>query len=176
MGKRYGVNDIPTLSERTVFFDANVILYLYFTRSYNSWQRRYSQIFSKLLARKNRLTVDFIVLSEVINRALREEHEYYVTANGPCRFKTYRDSADGQMALSNIFDIIQNVIYPIFDVTGRSYDKSDILSFMTIDRLDFNDRAISLLCKDQDFVLLTNDKDFAGSDLDILSANPNLSA
>lgn len=42
---------------------------------------------------------------------------------------------------------------------------------LTPSGLDFTDKAIINLCQAKDYVLLTNDKDFSGVDLDILSEN-----
>ena len=39
---------------------------------------------------------------------------------------------------------------------------------------DFIDKAIANLCKEKNYILLTNDKDFSGADLEILSANRGL--
>ena len=43
-----------------------------------------------------------------------------------------------------------------------------------VDSLDFTDKAIERVCSENSFVLLTNDKDFKDSTIDILSCNRNL--
>jgi predicted nuclease of predicted toxin-antitoxin system len=51
-------------------------------------------------------------------------------------------------------------------VIGRHY--------LQIDGLDFSDKALVTLCKEDDLVLLTHDKDFVVAALDILTLNPEL--
>lgn len=46
--------------------------------------------------------------------------------------------------------------------------------FVDANELDFVDKAIVSLCKENNLVLLTNDKDFKNADLDILTANTSI--
>jgi predicted nuclease of predicted toxin-antitoxin system len=41
-----------------------------------------------------------------------------------------------------------------------------------MDALDFLDKGILKTCQDNNFVLLTNDKDFKNANIDILTGNP----
>lgn len=87
------------------------------------------------------------------------------------KFKDYRDSLDGQEALNDIYQLINKKVINSFTVTGKIYSKSEIESFLSVDYLDFNDKAIVLLCKEKNYILLTNDRDFINADIDILTAN-----
>ena len=87
-------------------------------------------------------------------------------------FKTYRDSDEGKEALNEIFSIVKTKILKHFSVIGRAFSKIDIEQFLSIDTLDFCDKAILQICKENNYILLTNDKDFAPSDLEIISSNP----
>ncbi|MDR3059538.1 MAG: PIN domain-containing protein [Prevotella sp.] len=176
IGARYTEDDIPKIDNQSLFFDANVLLYLFFTTaSALHWQRVYSNIFRKLLnSGKNRLVIDSIITSEVINRALREEHKLYIAKNGDISFKSYRNSQDGKNTLKQIYDIFDQIILPRFFIDGKIYDKKEIETLLKVDNLDFNDKLICKLCEEKKYILITNDKDFISSNIDILSANPDL--
>lgn len=178
MAKRYKITDISSLSHKPVFFDANVILFIFWPTGSQKWENSYSTVFGNLIKMKNRMIVDFNVISEVVNRAVRIEYEKHLQMNGIDRnglsFKDYRNSPDGQSALQDIYQIIDKKILSIFDVEGKSFTKSDIIGFLKTDKLDFNDKGIESICKENGFILITNDKDFAVSDIEILSTNPVL--
>ena len=174
MAIKYKLQDISKLSDRNIFVDANVLIHLFWpTAGSMKWEIAYSNAFSSLLKQSNKLYVDFLVIAEVINQMLRTE---YKTKKGytALSFKQFRDSAVGQQVLIDIYLIVENQILAQFDVTGNSFSKTDILSFLTIDTLDFLDKGILKTCQDNNFVLLTNDKDFKNADIDILTGNPHI--
>lgn len=178
MNARYSLQNIATLQGRKVFFDANVLIYIFWPSGSYGWESNYSSAFGSLLRQENELIVDFNVLSEVINRAIRIEHDKYLTANLIDRkklsYKLFRDSAEGQGAMNDIYLIVKDDILPNFEIQGKAFTKADIESFLHVDNLDFMDKAFIPLCKENNFILLTNDKDFAGSDIEILSSNPSI--
>ena len=175
MAERYSLRDISLLKSRKIFFDANVLIYIFWPTGSFSWENSYSSIFRRLLLQKNEIVVDFIVISEVINRAIRIEYEKYLNANNLNRrnfsFKQFRDSTEGEAATEDIYSIVSLSILPIFNVQVKGFSKSEIESFLNIDSLDFSDKAILSICKENDFVLLTNDRDFRTSDIEILTSN-----
>jgi predicted nucleic acid-binding protein len=177
MAKFYNSSEIHSLNERQIFFDANILLYIFWPTDYR-WAKQYSTIFNRLLKQKNEMAVDFIVISEVVNRAVRIEYEKHLQANNTPRkklpFKKYRDSQDGQEALNDVYQIVKKNIVSKFSIAGKAFTKSDIENFLHIDSLDFSDKGIAAICKEHGFVLLTNDKDFADSDLEILTSNLGL--
>ena len=63
----------------------------------------------------------------------------------------------------------------VFQLDGKIYGKEDIHAMLSPTNQDFTDKAIINLCQEKHFVLLTNDRDFANADLEILSANKKLS-
>ena len=175
MANKYSTQDIAVLQSRKVFFDANVLIYINWPSGSYYWEGLYSKIFGRLRHQQNELLVDFIVISEVINRAIRLEYEKYLGANGILKnnlsFKKYRDSPEGQSALSDIYLIVKTNILDRFTIIGKSFTKAEIQSFLTLDPLDFGDKGILLTCQENGCVLLTNDIDFKTSNIDILTAN-----
>ncbi|NJO15215.1 MAG: twitching motility protein PilT [Thioploca sp.] len=140
--------------------------------------KKYSSIFKKLLVQKNTMAVDFIVISEVVNRAIKIEYEKYLQAkvisSKDLRFKQFRDSDDGKNALSDIYQVVNRNIVNRFNVTGKLFTKTDIENFLQVNSVDFSDKGIISICKENGFVLLTNDKDFASTDLEIITSNPKI--
>lgn len=178
MANRYTLNQINAIAERKVFFDTNVLIYLFWPSGSFRWENYYSSAFGSLLRQQNELCVDFLVVSEIVNRAHRIEYDKYLQQNNITKhdlnYKAYRDSKDGKDALSDIYLIINDNILNHFTIVGRSFTKADIQSFLTIKSLDFVDKAILTICKENGYILCTNDKDYCKADIDILTSNPNI--
>jgi hypothetical protein len=96
---------------------------------------------------------------------------FYNIEKASLSFKQFRDSVAGTQLENDIYSIVKNDILTKFKVTGTEIQKADILSFLQHSSLDFSDKAIEKICLENDYVLLTNDSDFVGSKLDILSSN-----
>ena len=179
MADRFRTIDIPQISQRGIFFDANILLYLFWpTRSV--FARTYSSLYRVLMNNNVQMYVDFIVISEVVNRAIRIEYYNYTNTNtngvnrNSFSFKNYRNCSAGQQTVLDVYNIIKSDIISNFQVSGKCFDESDINHFLSLNLLDFSDKAIELICMENNFVLLTNDSDFRNSSLDILSENTNL--
>lgn len=176
MAIKYSNQDIISVQNKRIFFDANVLIYLFWASGSQRWENVYSNIFASLLRQRNELLVDFIVISEITNRAIRLEYDKHLRANNlkkdSLTFKTYRDSQDGQLALTDIHLIVETNILNRFTVIGKAFTKEEILSFLSISSLDFADKGILLTCKENSCILLTNDADYKNADIDILTANP----
>lgn len=179
MRQRYTNFDIEKINNRTIFLDANIVIFLFFTtKPYQEWQKDYSGMFLKMLRQGNTLAIDFIVLSEVINRELRIQYELYLWQNKfskkDMHFKDYRNSTNGKEVLDHTYQIIQQKIFPLFRFDKKDFSQDDVSSFMTFEPLDFNDKAIERVCREKSYILFTDDKDYADSDIEILSTNPSL--
>ena len=176
MATKYPLTSISSIANRKVFFDANVLIYIFWPSGAHSWANYYSSAFSRLLKQGNELVVDFIVISEIVNRAHRLEYNKHLMTNEISKdaltYKQYRNSADGQTALDDIYLIIRTNILSNFTVVGKAFTKADIQSFLMVEPLDFADKGILMTCKEYACVLLTNDTDYKAADVDILSSNP----
>lgn len=172
MRLRYRLEDLGTVKNKALFFDANVLLYIFWptVSSTNQWAiTAYSKLFANCIRQSVPLCLDAWVISEFINRAIRLEKE----KSEILEFKAYRKSPDGRSATRDIQSVIQSKILPHFDVIGKAFDKKD-LAAIDLENTDFNDLLIEKTCKKYGCVLATNDADFASSALDIISANRKL--
>lgn len=164
----YKLQEIHHLAGRDIFFDANILIYLFWPTGRHYAENQYAGAFSKLLRQKNPLNIDFNVISEVINRIIRIEHQ---NSASHLPFKDFRDSPSGQEALGDLYTIINENILPYFNISEKSYSRKHIDSFLNVDSLDFNDKGTVALCAEKSYILLTNDRDFKNSGIDILTAN-----
>jgi predicted nucleic acid-binding protein len=177
MAKIYSTSDIPSLEDRKIFFDANVLIYLFWPATSPYEEGVYSSVFGKLLHQKNDLCVDYLVISEVINRTFRIEHDKYKNTNIINRtisFKKFRDLEEGKSALKDIYLMVETSILNHFTVLGKQFTKEDIQSFLSVQPIDFMDKGILMICQENDCVLLTHDSDFKTADIDILTSNHRL--
>lgn len=168
MATRYSAKDIQKIADREFFFDTNVLFYLYYSTSDSKWQvKAYSGIFSELLKHKSALIIDSHVLSELINRILRIEHK---NSSSSLDYKPYRDSINGQKMVKQTYNIAK-LILKKFSISGNKLSTIDIENILTTDNLDFNDKLIEKHCLDNGYILVTNDKDFRATNVEILTAN-----
>ncbi len=170
MATIYNINDLPKLAGRGLFVDANVLIYLnWSTGSMQSmkWEVEYANLFLQLKHQANQLYVDFLVISEVINRMFRTEWKKkfsHIT-----NYKQFRDSNEGRQVLADIYLVVGEQILSQFDVVGKAFSKIDIVNFLRTEPLDFMDKGIVEICKNNNFVLLTNDKDYRCTEVEILT-------
>lgn len=177
MAHRYESKDISSLTSRKIFFDANILMYIHWPTAQQTWQKKYSSMYKTLLQTKNPLVVNTTVLSEIINRTIRIEHDNYCKEKMiDISFKKYRDSTDGKDAQKLIYQIIIEKILKYFEVIDKTFSAQDLSNLLIVDSLDFSDKIIFSVCKENSLILLTNDGDFSDSDIDILSANKKILA
>jgi predicted nucleic acid-binding protein len=175
MATKYPLTSISKIVGRRVFFDANVLIYIFWPSGAYDKEKSYSAAFGELLRQKNELVVDFIVLSEIVNRIHRLEYDKYLASNRLSRdtfvYKKYRDSTEGQASLADIYLMLDVNILSIFKVVGKAFSKADIQSLLTTDSLDFADKGILMTCQENACILITNDADYKAADVEILSSN-----
>lgn len=163
----YSLSDVRGL-HNPVFVDANILIYLFWPTGEKWYETSYAKAYSQLLKNENQLYINFSVISEVINRIIRIEHKKY---NEDQTFKRYRNSADGEEVLEDIYAIFDEVILPRFEIVDKGFNKEEIEDFLVYDELDFNDKAIARICQEQDLLLLTNDGDFKKTGIEIITGN-----
>lgn len=178
MSLRIRAVDVASVKNRQLFFDTNVLLYLFGGTPYPKWAvEAYSRVFGICLTLKTPLCVDVIVLSEFINRFLRIEYKKYLKSHGidekQCDFKNFRSTPEGIQAAQDVEMIVNGQILKRFTMVGKLFNESDVSS-ISLANTDFNDALIVKTCREHQCVLVTNDADFCGVDIDILTANNKL--
>jgi len=175
MARTFSLQEYHLLRDKPIFVDANILIYIFWPTGSQSWEKDYARVFGHLLKQKNLLYLDFMILSEVINRIFRIEHRKVRKYNPSfAKFKDYRDSTEGQTDLEDIYTILKDTVLPWFEIAEGVMQKTDIENMLITDHLDFNDKGILHLCQMNSFTLLTHDGDFRGTGLDILTGNPKI--
>ena len=173
MASIYSTHDLSKVRERKIFFDANVLISIFWPNlNLNHWSKYYTSAFRYLLEQRNPIFIDFIIVSEVVNSVLRSEHRKYIFKYGELGYKKFRNRKEGIEISNDVFAILKDNIFTQFEIVGKGFSKADIDNLLVVDTMDFNDKAIAAICKENNLVLLTNDYDFKGTDIDILTSNP----
>lgn len=175
MAVRYSLKQIGAITNSRVFFDANVLIYIFWATGLKKYEELYSSAFNILLKKDVEICVDFQVISEIVNRTHRIEYNNYCKANNinkdKYNYKKYRNSPNGKESLNDIYTTIECEILMNFTVLENNISHQVIKNFLVVDNLDFVDKAILQCCKKYDCVLLTNDSDYKDSDIDILTSH-----
>jgi predicted nucleic acid-binding protein len=171
MAARYKLKEVSLLQSKNIFVDANVLIYCFWGTGAYRREQNYASAFKVLLRQQCSLFVDFMVISEIINRVLQIEQK---KLRPESNFKDFRDSESGKNVLSDIFLIVKQSILPKFNIVGKVFNKQEMESLLAVDDLDFVDKSTVEICKENSLILLTNDKDFRNADIDILTGNINI--
>lgn len=180
MNKKYNLSNIQSIINKKIFLDANILIYLFGcgTPTSSNWESQYANLYTKLHNQNNTFAVDYIVISEFVNRAIKIEYYNYLNSNNldknSLSYKDYRNSLDGEEALKDIYIIVNDEILNEFKVIEKSYSKVDLKMMCSVDELDFSDKAIIRICGDNQLILLTNDTDFKNSNIDIISCHKKM--
>src|SRR5690606_39540655 len=118
MAINYKLQDVADLKDRAVFLDANILIYLFWPTGQHHFEKNYARVFKSLLKQKNKMLVDFLIISEVINRVIRIEHQ---KINPNQRFKDFSNSQEGKEALNDIYLIIIYVVLKLCEVIVTAF-------------------------------------------------------
>jgi predicted nucleic acid-binding protein len=174
---RYSLAKINTLPSKKIFFDANVLIYIFWP-TMPGYVSAYSSAFRGLLNVKFTLITSAFVISEVINTCLRLEYNKYLKASrldeSNCPFKEFRESETGKSIQRDVYTIVKDQILQFIDIHDSQYSNVILKSLLVVDTLDFNDKLILSCCRSEQCILFTNDKDFKNEAIDILTNNSAL--
>lgn len=163
-----------TVENKNILLDANVLIFLFWPLGLKGKEDYYAKAYSILKRKGNRFFTHHIVLSETYNRILDNEYRNYCNRNTYMNKKEWRNSVLGKEAISNIKTILVEDILNNFEICNIEVDKSHIQKFIESEDLDFNDKILSEICFKNKYYLLSDDKDFRGENINIISANFSL--
>lgn len=171
------------------FLDANIWLKVLAPKNKVTYKdKEYIKFFGKLLSNtKVRIIVPALVISEVINRIIREvyyqKHLRVVKKSTPTftppsdYYKNvYRNTMDYRIAYNLICDDIKSYntsIDLVNDEFGSTFKFKHIMSNPPTS-LDFNDYYYYNLCKKKNYILVTDDKDFWVEDIKVITMSETL--
>ena len=69
MSNKYNSSNIQSITNKKIFLDANILIYLFGfgTPTSANWENQYATLYSKLNKQNNIFVVDYIVISEFVN-------------------------------------------------------------------------------------------------------------
>jgi len=147
------------IKNKKILVDTNIWLFLFapnFIPSNENQSKidKYDRIFNNLLE-DNELLFNSLIISEFINRCLRIDFQLkFPNKNFK---KDYRNSKEYKIALNLTLKQVEK-IYKLATPINDDFMNFNIKEFR--ENLDFNDSIILYQCIKNDYLLLTDDKDF----------------
>lgn len=170
--------DIASVKNKRIFFDANIWIFLFceIADSNKYLVNKYSATFRFLLKAGTPIFIDFVVISEFVNRYLRIAFSNYIRKKHLTNFKykkNYRQTDDFAEAWKNVCNIVNNQMLSKANTINFEYDKPSLENLLDSNNpdTDFNDNHIMNLCRTNNLYLLTHDGDFKNSDINIITEN-----
>lgn len=162
-----------------LFFDANIWLFIYGPQGNPADTRpgTYSSALKNALLAHSQIMVDVLVVSEFVNRFAHIEYDIrHPNKNQRLNFKQYRNSADFKPVAQTIVLALRNILKFASRVESglSTIDINTLLVEFNNGGHDFNDQILERLCISQNLKLVTDDRDFKGKGVDILTANQHI--
>lgn len=161
-------------SEDELFLDTNIWLFIFGPQSPASTRMRtYSSAFRHILNVQSHIYIDVLVLSEFINAYARRQ--WQLVAPGT-RFKEFRNSQYFKPIAQEISDNTKRVLSHCSRIESRfeMLDVDGLMNEYAEGGTDFNDQVIRELCNSRGLKLVTDDGDFDGRGISIITANRRL--
>ncbi len=161
-----------------LLLDANVWLFI-FSPQYRPTDRRtkmYSTALKYMLEAGSTILIDAMVLSEFVNVLAKLAYNSLPATRRPSDFKTFRSSSSFKTTAASIADSCTRILQVVTRIESgfTSCDPADLIRRYQTGRSDFNDLLLTHLCMREALTFVTDDADFRGSGLAILTANANL--
>lgn len=168
-----------TIEGKKVLFDANIWIIIngFCGEGPGAKLSVYSGAYKQLIVKKNKVVVNDYVLSEFTNRCARFEYELAKSSDPSIgSFKSYRQSADFVPTMESVRDTCLNLIDDCeFIRVGRTeLDVIRVINEASRGKLDFTDLVLMQQCLHEDLYLMTDDFDFFGTGLRLITANKKM--
>jgi hypothetical protein len=178
MASNYRFSNIPVLKQlnKTVIGDANVFIFRFWSEL-NKGQAatQYYGAFERLGKQGIPIGITMMVLSEVMNRVFNRKWELWnelqILRGRPPVYdpKIFRDSPAGIAIYNAICEVDE--ILPCVTTVEKHFTTAEISALLTLQKLDFTDKVITVIAKENNYVVFTHDGDFRYTDVDVLTAN-----
>lgn len=158
-----------------LFLDANIWLFVYGPQKPSDARvATYSQAFAKILAAKCRIYIDVLIVSEFINAYARLK--WRLVAPRINKFKAFRRSLDFKPVAQGIAADVKRVLNhcSLIENGFETLDIDGLIDEYAAGDADFNDQIIAALCRRKGLKLVTDDGDFRGQGIPVVTANRRL--
>jgi predicted nucleic acid-binding protein len=163
--------------EDELLLDTNIWLFVYGPQKpSNRKVATYSRALANILAANSRIYIDVLIVSEFINAYARLKWNVMGKPHGD--FKRFRKSQDFKPIAKDIADDIKRVLNHCSRVENgfETLDIDGLIAEYAGGDSDFNDQVIAALCQRRGLKLVTDDGDFRGQGVPIVTANQRLLA
>lgn len=157
-----------------LFLDANIWLFIYGPQGPgNARTRVYSAAFRRVLEAGSRIYIDVLIVSEFINTYARLRWRVMAP---DVRFKVFRNGPEFTEVAQEIGHNAKRVLSHCSRLDSRFVllDTDEVMDEFAHGGEDFNDQVIRNLCRSMDLTLITDDRDFGGQGIAIVTANRRL--
>jgi hypothetical protein len=133
----------------------------------------YTGALKKILAAKCLIFIDVLITSEFINTYARIQ---YGLTDKKTNFKVFRKSLLFKKIAKDIADDLRRLLKNCSKIENgfQQLALDDLLDEYQLGDSDFNDQIFVSLCKRENLILVTDDADFKGQGIPILTANGKL--
>jgi predicted nucleic acid-binding protein len=161
-----------------LFFDTNIWFFIYGPQSkLDGRQRIYSNAFHSIISNGGKIYIDILVLAEFINRVARFHYDIWCDENqSTLNYKEFR-SSENFKSIAKEIEIASQMILLDSTQIETGFTKINISSLLTSfvqKQQDFNDLVIENICQINQLKLVTEDRDFKGTNIQILTSNRKL--
>ncbi len=163
--------------EDELLLDTNIWLFIYGPQKPGNLRvATYSQAFAKILAAQSRIYIDVLIVSEFINTIARLR--WKLIAPHIKQFKDFRRSNDFKPVAQDIAADVKRVLNHCSRIESgfEALDINGVIAEYAVGNSDFNDQIIATLCKRKELKLVTDDGDFGGHGIPVVTANKRLLA
>lgn len=160
-----------------LLLDTNIWLFVYGPQKPGDAKvATYSQALAKILAAKSSIYIDVLVVSEFINTYARLKWNVMGKPHG--EFKQFRKSQDFNPIAQDVAADIRRVLSHCVRVENgfETLDIDSLIGEFAVGDSDFNDQVIAALCQQRGLKLVTDDGDFRGQGIPLVTANRRLLA
>ena len=169
--KSFDINDLN--SDIPLALDTNVLLWVFYSRSSStqSYQKNeYPTFISKVIVNDNPLIISAFNLNEMFHVIEKNECDIYNNNhNGASlRLKQFRKLTHERIKVKREIDLIYKQIQaiPNVKIVGSKTDMNELNSFVSkyeVHDSDFFDFWLINYCNENNFCIVTDDKDFVNS-------------
>jgi predicted nucleic acid-binding protein len=164
-------------SSEALLLDANIWLFVYAPQKPTDTRVAiYSEALGKILAAKSCIYIDVLIVSEFINTYARLKWNLLPKSTKPKRFKQFRRSADFEAVAQGIAADVKRVLQHCTRVESgfESLAIDTLVDEYAAGDSDFNDQVLTALCKKKGLTMVTDDVDFKGRGIPVITANKRL--
>lgn len=134
----------------------------------------YSEALARILAARSRIYIDVLIVSEFINAYARLQ--FNLLSQPFSDFKQFRKSIYFKPIAQGISSDMKRVLKHCMRIANgfESLAIDALLDTYTAGNSDFNDQILAAICQRAGLKLITDDADFKGQDIPIITANKRL--